>query len=58
MNLVRQDLGLSKKDKRFPTKHTCLAIYSRVVNAESALPDVLAANFPWCAEWDTNLRRC
>jgi DNA helicase-2/ATP-dependent DNA helicase PcrA len=29
MNLVRHDLGLSKTEKRFPTKNTCLAIYSR-----------------------------
>jgi DNA helicase II / ATP-dependent DNA helicase PcrA len=56
MNLVRHDLGFSKSKKRFPTKHTCLAIYSRTVNAESLLPDVLEANFPWCAEWQTELK--
>jgi DNA helicase-2/ATP-dependent DNA helicase PcrA len=33
LNLVRHELGLSGKDKRFPLKATCLAIYSRVVNA-------------------------
>ena len=32
MNLVRHDLGLSAKESRFPTKATCLAIYSRAVN--------------------------
>ena len=30
MNLVRHELGFSKKENRFPTKGTCLAIYSRV----------------------------
>src|SRR6202140_3625956 len=42
MNLVRHDLGFSKKESRFPTKGTCLSIYSRCVNAEVALAEVLA----------------
>ena len=29
MNLVRHELGFSKTESRFPTKGTCLAIYSR-----------------------------
>src|SRR5204863_7365780 len=31
MNLVRHNLGFSKTESRFPTKSTCLAIYSRAV---------------------------
>src|SRR5215469_9623228 len=57
INLVRHDLGLSKTEKRFPAKTTCLAIYSRVVNAETPLAEVLATNFPWCAEWEGELKR-
>ena len=56
INLVRHDLGLSKTEKRFPAKNTCLAIYSRAVNAETSLADVLATNFPWCAEWEDKLK--
>ncbi len=56
MNLIRHELGSSKTEKRFPTKGTCLAIYSRTVNAESALDEVLAGCFPWCAEWQNELR--
>ena len=37
MNLVRHELGLSKTESRFPTKGTCLAIYSRAVNAQAPL---------------------
>ena len=37
MNLVRHDLGFSKMEKRFPMKGTCLAIYSRAVNAQAPL---------------------
>jgi DNA helicase-2/ATP-dependent DNA helicase PcrA len=56
MNLVRHDLGFSKTEERFPAKNTCLAIYSRAVNAELPLDEVLGANFPWCADWETELK--
>jgi DNA helicase-2/ATP-dependent DNA helicase PcrA len=57
MNLVRHDLGFSKSEKRFPMKSTCLAIYSRAVNAEAPLLEVLSSSYPWCAEWEAELRR-
>lgn len=57
MNLVRHELGLSEKAQRFPLKATCLAIYSRAVNASEALPIVLRKQFPWCAEWEEQLRQ-
>jgi len=56
MNLVRHELGLSDAKSRFPTKGTCLAIYSRVVNAQDELEEVLKAHFPWCAMWPEQLR--
>ena len=57
MAIARHRLGLSRTASRFPTKGTCLAIYSRAVNARRALGEVLAADFPWCAAWETELRR-
>ena len=57
MNLVRHDLGFSKTEKRFPTKGACLAIYSRVVNSEAPLEEVLGKNFPWCAGWSGELKK-
>jgi DNA helicase II / ATP-dependent DNA helicase PcrA len=57
LNLVRHELGFSKTEKRFPTKATCLAIYSRAVNAHLSLEDVLGSVFPWCATWHDELRR-
>jgi DNA helicase-2/ATP-dependent DNA helicase PcrA len=57
VNLVRYDLGYSKMEKRFPAKSTCLAIYSRVVNSENQLDDVLSRSFPWCAVWAEQLRK-
>jgi DNA helicase-2/ATP-dependent DNA helicase PcrA len=56
MNLVRHNLGFSKMENRFPTKGTCLAIYSRAVNSEAPLDEVLRSNFPWCAAWEKQLR--
>ena len=40
----------------FPRKATCLAIYSRAVNAGEPLEAVLLKQFPWCAEWKDELR--
>jgi len=56
MNLVRHEVGHSKKSSRFPTKATCLAIYSRAVNAEQELAGVLSGFFPWCCTWEEELR--
>jgi DNA helicase II / ATP-dependent DNA helicase PcrA len=56
MNLVRHDLGFSKTEERFPAKNTCLAIYSRAVNAEAPLEEVIGSGFPWCARWENELK--
>ncbi|GAB2910971.1 ATP-dependent helicase [Paraburkholderia jirisanensis] len=56
MNLVRHELGFSAKERRFPSKSTCFAIYSRVVNTGSTLADALHSSFPWCREWEADLR--
>jgi DNA helicase-2/ATP-dependent DNA helicase PcrA len=57
INLVRHELGFSKTESRFPTKRTCLAIYSRCINAETAIEQVLGASFPWCAGWSAELKQ-
>ncbi|CZT36677.1 ATP-dependent helicase [Rhizobium sp. 9140] len=56
MNLVRHELGFSKMESRFPTKGTCLSIYSRVVNSQTPLTDVLRLHFPWVAGWEAQLK--
>src|ERR1700732_2201623 len=56
INLIRHDMGFSKTESRFPTKGTCLAIYSRCVNAETAIEQVLGSSFPWCAGWAAELK--
>ncbi|MEO6394757.1 MAG: ATP-dependent helicase [Devosia sp.] len=56
LNIVRHDLGLHESRARFPAKSTCLAIYSRAVNAEAELEDVLKDAFPWALIWVAELR--
>ncbi|CAG9175367.1 ATP-dependent helicase [Cupriavidus respiraculi] len=56
MHVVRHDLGLSTQAARFPRKETCLAIYSRVVNTQAPLEEVLKRQFPRYAMWAEALR--
>ncbi len=57
LNVVRTELGLAKTDKRFPHKGTCMAVYSRCVNARQPLKQVLQQHFPWCEQWADELKR-
>jgi DNA helicase-2/ATP-dependent DNA helicase PcrA len=57
LDLVRDEQGLARMDRRFPRKATCLAIYSFAVNAERPLEEVLERQFPWCAMWAGELKR-
>ncbi len=56
MNWSRHEAGLTETRERFPTKGTCLAIYSRVVNARGALGATLGRWFPWAAAHEDALR--
>ncbi len=57
LNVVRTELDLAKTDKRFPKKGTCMAIYSRSVNARQKLDKVLPDAFPWCMQWEAELKQ-
>lgn len=56
LSVVRTELGLAKTDQRFPKKGTCVAIYSRCVNARQKLAHVLKNHFPWCNGWADELK--
>ena len=56
MNLARHERGFSKTESRFPTKGTCLSIYSRCVNAEMSIEKVIGTSYPWCSGWTTELK--
>jgi DNA helicase II / ATP-dependent DNA helicase PcrA len=50
LDLLREEQGLSQSEERFPRKDTIAAIYSRCVNAQQPLSEVLAGHFPWCEQ--------
>jgi ATP-dependent DNA helicase UvrD/PcrA len=56
MNLIRDDLGLGKKERRFPRKDTLAAIYSRTVNTGVKLGEVVDRWFPWCRDDGDDIR--
>ncbi len=56
LDVVRHELGLHQKEKRFPRKQTCLSIYSRRVNGTEELPAVIDRYFPWCSDWKEELK--
>src|SRR5437016_11873406 len=51
LNLTWHEKGFSRTESRFPAKGTCLTIYSRCVNAEAPIEQVLGAWLPWCSRW-------
>src|SRR5690348_1483419 len=51
LDLLREEAGLSATGKRFPRKGTLLDIYSRAVNAQRPLADVIDESFPWCGDY-------
>jgi DNA helicase II / ATP-dependent DNA helicase PcrA len=57
LDVVRTELDLATKDRRFPLKQTCLSIYSRVVNSGVKLAHVLEEVFPWCVEYEDEFRK-
>src|SRR3954464_11323860 len=57
MGMVRHDIGLSETHKRFPLKGTCVGIYSRVLNTRDPLLDVLQQTYPWCSQWEAELKK-
>lgn len=50
LDYVRQQQGRAAGGRRFPRAHTMLDIYSRTVNAQKPLAEVLDESFPWCGE--------
>lgn len=57
MDVVRQELDLGGRERRFPRKETCLDIYSRSVSTRLGLEATLDRWFPWCREETDELRR-
>jgi len=50
VDLVREDLGLARSGRRVARKATLAEIYSRTLNQQRPLSEVLAEHYPWCCE--------
>ena len=57
MHVARTQLGLGGGGSRFPQKSTCLDVYSRCVNAQLPLSEVVGGAFPWCRPAEADLAR-
>lgn len=57
LDLVREELGYAESGRRFPRKGTLADIYSRTVNAQRPLTEVLAEQFPWCEPYADEIGR-
>src|SRR6202453_1547269 len=57
MDVIRHELGFSNKDKRFPRKDACFAIYSYRINTRLSLKKTLEEQFTWVREWEADLTR-
>ncbi len=55
--LLRAERGLGEKGIRFPKKETIAAVYSRTVNQQAKLDEVVGRHFPWCGDHVDSIRR-
>jgi DNA helicase-2/ATP-dependent DNA helicase PcrA len=55
IGVARSGLAIDVTERRFPSAGACIAIYSRIVNAQRALAEVLAESFPRWVEWEAEL---
>jgi DNA helicase-2/ATP-dependent DNA helicase PcrA len=57
VNLIRADLGLNKKETRFPQKKTILEIFSKCINQEKSLDEIVGESFAHFSEHLEDLER-
>ena len=50
INLLRSELGLDRKEKRFPRKQTIASLYSMAVNKQTTIADLVIDAYPHLAE--------
>ncbi|WP_166424531.1 ATP-dependent helicase [Paraglaciecola sp. 20A4] len=56
IDVIRHELNFTSSVNRFPKKKTCLDIYSRCVNSQQTIEDILDAHFPYCRDWHQELK--
>jgi DNA helicase II / ATP-dependent DNA helicase PcrA len=51
LDLLRADHGLVAAGRRAPRAQACADIYTRCVNRQSTLTEIVTTDFPWCADF-------
>ncbi len=54
-DVLRGNHGLISSERRTPRAGACADIYSRCVNTQQTVTDVVKAGFPWCAGFTSQL---
>lgn len=57
MHLARAQLGYAEKKRRFPKKETLHYVYSRHVNTDAPVPEILAEEFPQFEQYAPDVLR-
>jgi DNA helicase II / ATP-dependent DNA helicase PcrA len=55
MDAARAEYGLVGTERRAPRASVCADIYTRCVNTHAKVGEVIAASFPWCANFEEQL---
>jgi DNA helicase II / ATP-dependent DNA helicase PcrA len=55
LDVLRADHGLVGTQRRAPRAAVCADIYTRCVNTQTTIADVVAAGFPWCRDFTEQL---
>ena len=57
IQLLRAEMGLNSKEKRFPRKQTAAEIYSMALNKQSTIPDLIERDYPHLNDYLEDLLR-
>ncbi|HTW00969.1 MAG TPA: ATP-dependent helicase [Streptosporangiaceae bacterium] len=55
LDVLRAEHGLVGTERRAPRAAVCADIYTRCVNTQTTIADVVAASFPWCTDFTAQL---
>ncbi len=55
LDVLRADHGLVGTQRRAPRAAVCADIYTRCVNTQTTIADVVAGGFPWCRDYTGQL---
>ncbi|HEY7430647.1 MAG TPA: ATP-dependent helicase [Streptosporangiaceae bacterium] len=55
LDSMREEHGLVGTQRRAPRAAVCADIYTRCVNTQTAIPELVLADFPWCNDYTGQL---